>query len=369
MQISVISDLDHLSPLEPAWRDLYRAAGCENPFLGWDWIYTWFTVFADQLRPWLCIALDADGSLAAALPLQRAGGYGRPRLECLAVNGGADDLDLLAPPDVAPSLVESLLQAGLEGGRWHWCRLHAVRAEGPLAAFLLANHRRLAWTVRSRHDEYLPFLRLPDRFDDFLQLKSANFRSEIRRRQRQWLRQVAPLELRVAESAPDLQAALPDLFRLHNLRRGAKGQLGVFADARTRCFHTRLCAALAARSEVRIYRLMFCEQTAAVLYGYANGERFFFFQSGLHPHFEPQRPGTVLMSLVVEDLIRRGTRVFELLRGSESYKLRWATHGRHNLQFTLLRDWRGHGAMLASRAWSALRNRARVRHKKAHLAH
>lgn len=353
MRIEVISRWRDLASCEHAWRRLQAAAGNENPFLGWDWIEAWCSVFAASRAPHFALLSDAAGEWIAALPCERRRGAGGWRVELLGAGGGGDDLDLLwaEAAEPQPRLIGQLLSAVLRGGAGALCRLGALRSDGRLAAALRADTAPAGWTARSAMDDVLPYVELPDSFEDFLAAKSANFRAEMRRRWRRWQRQFGGPDTRVVESAGELEASLQRLFRLHNLRRADKGERGLFTDPRQCQFHRRLAAALARRGEARIYELWAGSGPAAMLYGYARAGRFYFFQSGFDPCWAAYNPGTVLLSAVVTDLIRRHTRVFELLRGAEAYKLRWATGQRQTLRVTLARGWRGRGALWAAAAW------------------
>lgn len=378
-RIRVIERVNELAALRAPWRELRAASGSANPFLSWEWIWAWFTTFAARVRPWIGVAQGNDGELLGALALERSGAEGT--LACAAASAGADDADLLLHPRAGAELAVELCRQTLAGLPWRVCRLAGVAAAGPLAKAL---EQPGAWAARASSGDRLPVIALPRGWNDFLAAKSENFRSEARRRRRRWERE-PNARLEVATSPPAVEAAMEDLFHLHNARRAMLGGAGLFADELQRRFHRRLSAALAGRGEARVYRLLRGETPVAALYGLAGDgpgdgrgdargddradhradhrrelgreDAFYFFQGGWDPQFAALSPGAVLMGYVVEDLIARGASRFELLRGDEPYKLRWATGERRNQLWVLGRGWRGRGYLAARGLWRRLRGR------------
>jgi CelD/BcsL family acetyltransferase involved in cellulose biosynthesis len=107
---------------------------------------------------------------------------------------------------------------------------------------------------------------------------------------------------------------------------------------------------LAGRGEARVYLLRTAKEVIAGLYGFqAEGEggRFLYYQSGFDQKFAEHSPGTVLLSGVMEDCIRRGMRQFEFLRGEEGYKARWTQLRRPTVNLMASRG--------AGRGWMQLR--------------
>src|SRR6185437_14045866 len=149
-----------------------------------------------------------------------------------------------------------------------------------------------------------------------------------------------------------IAAALEHLFRLHNQRRLQKQDRGIFESARLRAFHSAAAAKLGASGQVRVYLLRTPAAVLAALYGFQVEHRFLYFQSGFDPAMAEVSPGTVLLSAVIEDCIRRGLRRFEFLRGDERYKSRWTTERRLNFNALAACSWTGN---------AFLRLRARVR--------
>ena len=338
--------LPEIEQLRPAWEALEAAARPPHPFLSWSWQCEWLRAHP-RLRPLVLVEWQADGELAALLPLCLRPHPILPRLEWLAEGSGGDEMDLLLSPGAEAEAGPRLLQHLYELKTWWIADLHSLVMPSRLAACLVAVGRPPATPVRIEYE--LPWLELPASFEKLLAGCSSNFRSEIRRRRRAWERHFGGLQLECITSPPRVAEMLPELFRLHNQRQKQKGQDGIFEAAMVREFHRRLALDPTSGRQFRLYLLYGGARAQAALYGYQTGDRFAFFQSGFDAGCAAWSPGTVLMSCVLEDCIQRGDRWFDFLRGDEPYKHRWTRQARHTERIRLARTplarlalWRPH---------------------------
>ncbi|HXR96450.1 MAG TPA: GNAT family N-acetyltransferase [Terriglobales bacterium] len=331
----IIENRRQARAIERDWKRLYRECGSPNPFLSWEWQQAWLESEPPGVQPLIVAEAGADGSLAGLLALQRvrppsaAGKLGLRQLEFLGRAADPDEMDCLAHPATDDGLAERLMTAALTRGGWELLRLEAARSDGSLARlWARLSHGFPAWggSARVEAGDWLPYLPLPESFEAMLGEHSANFRSEVRRRRRAFARALPEARLECADTPGPIAGALDHLYRLHNLRRTQKNTRGIFEVDWVRTFHHELGRGLAARGEARVYLLRTRTEVIAGLYGFevgGHGGRFLYYQSGFDQAFAGHSPGTVLLSGVMEDCIRRGLRQFEFLRGEEGYKARW----------------------------------------------
>ncbi|MGH9486446.1 MAG: GNAT family N-acetyltransferase [Terriglobales bacterium] len=342
-----------MAALAQGWQALQSAAGMKNPFLSWEWQSAWVAHLPHCCRPVVVAQAFPSGALAGVLALQRRRRHGLWQLEFLGQGSGADELDCLLHPAAPPETAARLLAIALRRCRWRLLRLEAADAGGALARIwpeLFAGRQR-----QMESDEWMPTLPLPDSLEQLLSAHSSNFRAEVRRRRRRWASQYPQAQLEIASSPEAVGAALPHLFRLHNLRRSQKHGAGIFQSARLRGFHLQAAPALAAAGTARIYLLRTPEAVLAALYGFEAGpareRRFLYFQSGFDPACAPLSPGTVLLAAILEDCMARGVQRFDFLRGEERYKARWTRERHASRRLLAGRGWGG-------AAWLALRQGA-----------
>lgn len=345
--ILVADSRSRITSLERDWKLLYGACGSANPFLSWEWQRSWVESHAD-CSPLVVLALSSTGAPEGLLALQRRHHRGLRVLEFLAQPADGDDLDCLLDPAGAPDTALRLTRAALGRQPWDLLRCGGVRAGSHFESAL----RRMTGlrAIFCEPGEWLPALRLGEGFEAFLAGQSANFREQMRRRRRTLERSRPRVWWECATSPDEIGNGLGHLFRLHQLRRQQCGEDGIFRRASSRHFVRLAATRLATTGSSRLYMLRSAASVIAVLFGLEADRRFLYYQSGFDPGWQGFSPGTVLLSYVIEDCIRRGLRQFEFLRGEESYKDRWTKDRRRNVKLLAAGSALGR-AYLGLRSW------------------
>jgi len=110
----------------------------------------------------------------------------------------------------------------------------------------------------------------------------------------------------------------------------------VFATESRRRFHLLAARRMAEAGMARIYRLVADGVNAGLQYDLVLGDRIFFYQSGIVPG-AGRSPGLTVLGQAIRSAATEGFREFDLLRGDEPYKDRFATGTRHDLRLLALR--------------------------------
>jgi CelD/BcsL family acetyltransferase involved in cellulose biosynthesis len=167
-----------------------------------------------------------------------------------------------------------------------------------------------------------PTLRIeaPD-WELFLASRSANFREQVRRRERTLGRRYN-LRFRLCDDGGRLQDDLTSLFGLHRARWRESGIDG-FRGYREP-LHRDFAARALERGWLRLWILELDGRSAAAWYGFRFGGADWYYQAGRDPALERDAVGFVLMAHTVREAIRDGMREYRLLRGGQEYKYRFA---------------------------------------------
>ena len=110
MTVRLIDDASEFLALRDRWNELLRSSRSDNPFLTWEWLYTWWTQFgvAQHLR---LIVVEQGDTIMAIAPLHLVASplYWFSRLEFLGTGeAGSDYLDLIVRGDHEPEAVDAL---------------------------------------------------------------------------------------------------------------------------------------------------------------------------------------------------------------------------------------------------------------------
>jgi hypothetical protein len=197
-----------------------------------------------------------------------------------------------------------------------------------------------------------PYLDLPESFDRLLMGYSSKKRKTIRREIRNHGKMFDLVDFTAIGSIDEgLEAAR----KLHNLSRRIKGETGSFERKGYLEFHQRLARSLARDNRLYFKFLTRDGKPVAFLYGFLSGNRFYDYQTGYDPEYSAQRPGFLILVRAIQDLIDRGVKRFDFLRGYEHYKLYWTDTVRNTYRYYILppgmKSWLYYALLKIYRGW------------------
>jgi CelD/BcsL family acetyltransferase involved in cellulose biosynthesis len=262
------------------------------------------------------------------LGLRRLGFLGTGEAQCEEVC--AEQMSLLVLPPHEPAATQMVWQAI---GRLDWDQFELLDVHQ--GSPLLRAGAGLTGAQLIDRDQ-CPVADLSGGFESYLQRHSSRGRQQIRRLLREGER--AGARLRILEG-DELESGFQDLMTLHQARWKADGRPGAFSAPRFTEFHHRLALLWLPRGLALIARLSVDADPVAVVYGFLQGGKFDFYQSGVRMGaLGPVRsPGRLAHLLLMRALADRGVVAYDFLRGSAGYKVQLATR---SLPLMEIRAWR-----------------------------
>ena len=324
LSTKIIGDLDELESLRPEWTRLADKRG--NAFVSPEWFFAWVSVKPD-VRPFVPVVRGADGAVVGLLPLVLTGGPG-PRVVRFS---GASVGDRFQPvcAEQHDDIVAACARRALEERRDEWTMivLHNVDDDATWPRRLVRPAfpgLSATWDDRKT----LPFAGLEgvSGWDDFLQARSRNFRSQLGRKLRAIERDHEVAFRRVSDPG-ELPAAIDTFFRLHDLRWGERGGSSLPVGI-AREFHHRFAAASLAADRLRLWFMDIDGETVGGWYGWSFGGRYAYYLAGFDPSWARHSVGLLLLARTMRDAIEEGAVEYDMLLGDEEYKRRFADRER-----------------------------------------
>lgn len=302
----LITDDAALSALEAEWCALHARLPDALPFLSPHWLLPWWRVFGTGMPR--VATLRIGGRLAGLLPLYRLDAEGERKFLPLGI-GVSDYAGTLLEPDLPPGAASALLATALttDATRADWPALVPVDA-------LCTAEIPSGWRADRAPGEVCPALDLAAPLPSTIRRKISMSRNRAARRGGM------SVETADAASAP---ALLEELIRLHGLRWRERGEAGVLSDPRVLAFHRAAIGGLAEAGVARLQALRIGGEIACMFYLLLSRTRVCAYLGGFDPAFAFESPGTLLFAEAIADAAREGRRVFDFLRGTESYKYLW----------------------------------------------
>jgi CelD/BcsL family acetyltransferase involved in cellulose biosynthesis len=302
------------------------------PFQTHEWAESWWAHYRrddfglrDELR--VHVLRDRLGGLRGVVPLMRSErpGRGPLRLISLQLLGADPNLTeirraLVAQDDEAPVWQRLVAHLDQRGEAWDWVVLGGLRRETPEAHAWLAGRGR--WSAGT--PAYV--LALPPTWEQLRARLRRNIRESLRKCYNSLSRGRHDFRLHVAESAGEVDAALPLFFDLHRRRAAVPARVrhpDLFAAPTARRFLRDVCARLGARGAVRVFALHVSGAPVAARVGFVLDGRLYLYYSGYDPAWAGYSVMTTTLAEALRWAIDAGLRSAHLSTGRDVSKTRW----------------------------------------------
>lgn len=328
IEIAKISDAEAIASLLPEWETLWQRDPAATPFQSSAWQTAWWRHFGTA-EPVL-LTLRSGGELVALLPLYRLREPGCCKLLPIGV-GMSDYIAALLDPS-AGDATGMLIPAIAETDGWDECWLPDLIADGGLEKAPTGPGLQ----TRTAEASPCPILELPAAGSGLGAVVPRKTLRDLRQAQTRAAAAGGVIIERVGGDR--LDAAIDDLFRLHEQRWRARGESGVCVDRCVRAFHREAAHALLAAGMLRLYRLWISEAVAAVYYGFAAKGTAYAYVGGFDISQQRFSPGTQIIAHAIAEAIAEGAVRFDFLRGQEAYKYAWGAVDRRKISRHLSRQ-------------------------------
>jgi CelD/BcsL family acetyltransferase involved in cellulose biosynthesis len=331
VRVTEVRDDKGFQDLRSVWDQTLEQSPNATVFQTWEWQYTWHKHFGKGSHPSiLLISNDSLGKPIAIAPLVIKP-YVSPLLRELTFIGvGVSDyLDVICREGHRNAAVDAVFDfVHANTHRWDFVDLHQIPPQGLAADVtgLAEDHDEL--DAETLDHEMCPVIELPDSWDEYRKSLGKSLRFNVGYYERS-LRKKHDVEIGVAD-AENLDAEMESLFSLHTQRWRKRWLPGVLSGAKVQAFHKDAAEKLLDRGWLRLYYLKIDGVTRASLYCFAFRDTMYYYLGGFDPELAKYGLGTILTGYAIREAIENGFGTFDMLRGSEEYKLRWKPELRRN---------------------------------------
>jgi len=330
MIVETIRTLDEFQNLREDWNRLLVKSASNGICLTWEWMFTWWKHYRTEKSLFIIKISNDDGSLLGLAPLciTNEHVYHIATLKVLSFLGSgevcSDYLDFIICKEGHNEVLRVLLKhIKTHSNLWHFAVLNDISESSP-------NYKMILEVLKSQKSDFLintsttcPYIELPDTYEAYTQSLSKNMRYNLRRKTRD-IEKKFNARFAILKPSDSIEKAMAHLVNLHKKRRKMIGAESNFIRDRMLAFHDDIARIFHRQGILRIYTLDIKGEPVAIIYGFRYCGTFYDYQTGMDPEFAKHSVGTVLIGHCIRDSIENGLKVFDFMRGSESYKLRWA---------------------------------------------
>lgn len=336
LSLEVVTSAADLPSLEPHWNSLVEESPTPSPFLTWEWITTWLEVFAEDGSCRVLVAREpgSDAPVGIAPFLVQRQPRAGPTLWRELVFAGStvtapDHLDIITRRGRQEEVSRAVAEWVASQPRGQVGDLLRVDGLDPDAALERALAGLDSHGTRSGWEITCPYVPLPDTWEEFESELDGKFRRDLGRRTRKLTDEAdEPVTMLTVTEGERVDAALSDLFRLHQALHGSDGSGGAFDTAGKRRFYRQLAHRFAGRDWLRLHLVRVGERSIAAALCFRFGDKVWFYQTGFDRDWYRYSPGHVVIRHAIRSAIREGAEEFDMLRGDHRYKYDWNARSR-----------------------------------------
>lgn len=322
----VASDLE-LDGLEQAWSALHRSVGA-SVFQAWEWQRTWWRHLGRRNPENVLhvIVLATCGGVVGIAPffveVVRAVPGAKLRRLAFVGTGLSDHLDVLVAKGLEGRCCERIAAhlAALRG-TFDVVSLSDVPDSSPTQTLLHEALGRNGFEGARFVSECCPRTQLKDTWKETLASFEGGHRRQLAKRARQ-LGERFTVELEICRRPEDVGRDVDAFIEMHQRRWTGVGMKGVYDDARAAAFQREMARLFFDCGWLFLAFLRLDGARVAALCGFEHGGQLAYYLNGVGELGDAARysPGLVMHSLCMEEMIGRGVRVYDFLRGTERYK-------------------------------------------------
>ena len=326
--ISIIQDDVGLLNLRPSWNSLLSDSAANTVFLTWEWISSWWNIYGNG-KDLAVVVARRNGELVAIVPLYRVR---RTVLKFLSLSeyrflgdgsGDSDYLDLIVRRNDGTEVIEAIISWIV--GTFPSNSIFYFN-EIPESSPNLSILRRCLEESGFYGEEGFvrcAYTELPATWDDYIKTLRPRMRTKVRSLRRNFEKEAGQIDFFVLKDDRELEQRLQSLFDLHRMRWEKKFQTGVFVLPGKKDFYREISKEFLRKGWLRLYSIRIRERYIAHQFCFRYGDTVFLLQEGYDPTFEELEAGNLLRSMVLEDCIREGVKVYDYLGGISFHKTAW----------------------------------------------
>jgi hypothetical protein len=323
-KLRLVQSNSEFKELEKTWDDLLSRSPADNFFLTWEWLWTWWEVYAEGGDELALFLLENENEVRGIAPLyvrkkKLFGVIPVRRLLFLGTqdseegDAGSQYMNLIYLSGDEKVFIDRLFSAILNNRLCDDLWFAKIDVASPVFK-LLQDESRKRNLIKLFDDDLFdsPYVKIPETWDAYLTSIPAKMRVNINRERRR-LQKLEDVAFSGSRTFDEAQRNFKELVKLHHERWKSRGQAGVFNNAKFLEFHTKMLPLLVDRGWLELPVLSVKKQSRAALYTFFYKNKIYGYQSGVE--VSPGMPsfGTLLMSFCIENAIGKGLSEYDFM--------------------------------------------------------
>jgi CelD/BcsL family acetyltransferase involved in cellulose biosynthesis len=337
MRIREINSVDEFKSIRGTWNDLLGKSRDKNMFLTWEWLFEWWEHFGADKKLKILMIEDRN-EIIGIMPLlcstYRTFLFSYDVVENIGLNlsdyGGTiySDLD-----DDQINKMFSLIKYYINYNKLIF-RFDQVPND---SKFLNILHDQSFYQdslyIGEKKTGFSPYLPIQSSLDDHLKMLSNKFRKNLRIGEKNIEKKIGNIEFKKFSTLNSLEKNLNDFWELHKKKMSYQNVPNF--NKTQRDFLNEVAKKFAYNGWLNLSFLDINGEHVSGVLGFEYDEKYYYYQTAFDPNYS-NSVGNIHILYILKDLITRGLKEFDFLRGAEAYKLRWRPLLRSNNRIVMM---------------------------------
>jgi len=330
-QIKLVNTIEGFKALEHDWNKLYEKSVRTTIFSSWDWMFTWWEVFHDELSRKLYILCLYDGDeLLGIAPFHIYKHYPKSLVQGKTLqfiasgnkqeeNVTSEYLDFIVLPEKESEMVAAVSEYLLQHKRqWDFADFEYL-LEGALILDCFKTKTKIARIIKQRGVRF--FITPKESFEEYQSLMKSRW-SKMFNKKNRMIERDGEVSIVTADTEVSLAPALELLSDMHCSRIKDKVGYCAFDSEKFTLFHQKILKRLSPQNKALIKTLYIEEEPLAIYYVFVDKGQWHYYQSGFHSeHANRYSPLFLLVCREIDETFKLN-KVFDFMHepSENSYK-------------------------------------------------
>ena len=336
LNIRLINTSTEFEKLRDDWADTLGKSAVDTIYLTNEWLYTWWQIYGDNSELFILTARDDDESLVGIAPLMIKKYSFLPsrrfpvrQIQFLGVGNvcSSDHMDFIIKKGVEEGFFNAVFDFIIKSrDRWDTIKLTYINEDSDSIPYLQRHSEEHGLIYKHENLTKSPFIKLPKRVQEYNEGKWKKLQKEMGKYTRR-LHRDFDARCDVVDSADKLEDSIDELTRINRKRWNQKGTKSSFSSQKMTLFHKKISKIFFEKGWLDFCFMNLDGRNVACFYNFIYKERDYGYLAAFDPSpvYSRYSIGMLMINHGVERAIKQECREFDLGRGVDKYKMRYAT--------------------------------------------
>lgn len=326
MEADIVSSLDEVRELKESWKRIYEKSNQGNPFLSWEWNWSWISSYVSDEFIRIVIIKDNDQIICIAPFCIK-----NREISFLSDSLHSDYMDIVFEEfssDIIKLLVKKLLDFK------DWDKLNLFSFPGNSQSYRCFESELKKHTIYANKQiiHKNPYINTIGNFEDYIASRSNGIKKELRRSKNKLDKTFKKWEFFEAKNLNEKQEVFDALVKLHLRRQDSKVGFSIFDEKKNIDFYNNLIRNREIPWDIYLSGIKADDKFITASISIILNNILYYWITAFDHTLGNSSIGNFHVKNLTEKCFKEKYCRLDFMGGTEIYKMRWATNSFDNYQ-------------------------------------